>query len=229
MAAAPKFKKMTTPKGTALYPNLNSPDTKFVPEGVYSCKMVFDPSDPEWAAFKEKICAMVDEVMEYYKAEKPKVKKKLKAHYPFVEETDENGEETGREIFQTPKQNAVIRRKSDDKIIKMTVPLFDSKGKEIDPKAMFVGNGTVLKCAIQPAPFHKNDDNSVGLALRLKAVQVIQVASGPSFADMGFEEEEDGFEFDEEQAVAQQQTDNEEVARFDNPAPEAGTEDDTDF
>ena len=233
MAEAPKFKRVTSPKGVALYPALNSPDTKFVPEGVYHCKLAFDPNDEAWAAFKEKVNGIVDEVLEYYKNEKPKLKKKLKPLYPFVEETDGNGEETGREIFQTPKQAAVVKRKKDDKPIKLSVKLFDSKGKEIDPKTIDVGHGTTAKVAFDPVPYHKADDNSVGVALRLKAVQIIELSTyGASAEDMGFEEEE-GFEYDEEAAKARLKKDEEkEDDSSDDPAePEddAGTDGDTDF
>jgi nucleoside-diphosphate-sugar epimerase len=40
-----KYTRVTTPKGQASYPWLKQPDTKFNPDGLYSCNILVDKSD----------------------------------------------------------------------------------------------------------------------------------------------------------------------------------------
>lgn len=54
MADQPKFKKaveLTTPKGTFVFPKVNTPDTKFKAEGEYSLKLRLTENDPAAKAF----------------------------------------------------------------------------------------------------------------------------------------------------------------------------------
>ena len=39
------MKQLTTPIGTAMYPKLITPDTKFNADGVYSCKLILSKDD----------------------------------------------------------------------------------------------------------------------------------------------------------------------------------------
>ena len=41
------MKQLTTPIGTAMYPKLITPDTKFNADGVYSCKLILSKDDFE--------------------------------------------------------------------------------------------------------------------------------------------------------------------------------------
>ena len=41
------MKNLTTPIGTAMYPKLVTPDTKFNADGVYSCKLIISKDDFE--------------------------------------------------------------------------------------------------------------------------------------------------------------------------------------
>ena len=41
------MKQLTTPIGTAMYPKLVTPDTKFDENGVYSCKLILTKDEFE--------------------------------------------------------------------------------------------------------------------------------------------------------------------------------------
>ena len=48
--ATKKRERFVSPKGTAVWPRLNEPDTKFKPEGEYTVSLAFDPNDKDFKA-----------------------------------------------------------------------------------------------------------------------------------------------------------------------------------
>lgn len=109
--------KYVSPKGTAGYPKLTRPDTKFKAEGEYSTSLTMG----------KKIAApLVAQIEEAY-VEEFGAKAVAKANYPFKE--DDEG-------------NITFKFKSKNK-----PKLFDAGGKPIKDEELNVGSGSVLKVA----------------------------------------------------------------------------------
>ena len=186
-----KLPQLVTPKGIALYPRINKPDTKFNKDGVFSLKLKVSEKDPETVKFLAKLKEIEKDA--YPKeCEKQKKKNLKRGESPIKVEKDDNDEPTGNLIIST-KQNAKIKA-ADGSTIDMRVAVFDAKQQPIPP-SIKVGGGSVCRAAIEVAPYY-TATAGFGLTLRLKAVQVIELVeyTGERSADSyGFDAEE-GYE-----------------------------------
>ncbi len=198
-----KFEKITTPFGTAVYPRVNKPDTKFKEEGEYSCAILLDAEDP----FVEKLEAKLKEHRDVHvkaialetKKPVPKVKLATVGH-PIQPELDDEGNETGKvKIKATLKAGGV--RKSDGTPWSQKPAVFDSAGK---PTTVNVGGGSVLRMSCEIHPWYVASQG-VGVKLDLRAVQIkelVEFTGGNATAEScGFDEVEGGFVAPEPEAV----------------------------
>tara|TARA_R110000787_G_scaffold90640_1_gene191261 strand:+ start:929 stop:1624 length:696 start_codon:yes stop_codon:yes gene_type:complete len=167
---------ITTPKGIAQYPWLSKPDTKFSEEGEYKVNVIL---------VKEEAQDMIDTIntifAENVQAETKKAKgKEVKtSNPPYANELDDDGKPTG---------NVILKFKS-----KAAYPpaIFDSKGDLM--KESNIWGGSEVKVNGYVAPYFTSMVGA-GVALRLRAVQVIQYVEGSQGAGrFGFEEEVGGF------------------------------------
>lgn len=109
-------KYFTTPRGTASYPKLIKPDTKFNPEGVYSVGLIF-PADEA-----SDLITQIEEIF----VDEFGPKKLSELQKPWSETED------GELLFKFKSANKP--------------QLFDADGKAINPKAdIKLGSGSVLK------------------------------------------------------------------------------------
>lgn len=188
-----KATRITSPKGTAVYPWVNEPDRRFDSNGVYSLTLRLNDSDNDTKKFIEEIKKVASAHFELVKKETKKAPKK--ADLPIKPVVDEDGNETG-EIdikFKLKSQGG-----SGDKTWTQRPALFDSKGKPMTEK---VGGGSIVKIGTEISPFY-TPTIGVGVTLRLKAVQVIELREfGGSSSDSWFTKE-DGFETTGEPAPA---------------------------
>lgn len=177
--------RMTSPKGTASWPKLNEPDTKFDAKGVFSVglRMSAEAAAP--------MIATLTKMYEDFYAEKVKeLKKKLKkSDFPWKEVTNDAGNETGEIEFRF-KMVAKVDTK-DGRTIEQRPILFDAKMRPMNDR---VGGGSTIRVGFEPHLWEV-PATGVGLSLRLKAVQVIELKEfgGRTAKDFGFAEEE-GFE-----------------------------------
>jgi len=177
-------KVIVTPRGRAIYPHLNTPDTKFKAEGEYHVKLAVPTTLAEEVTAKID-AAHKDAVAQALK-ENPKLKKVKEANLPY-KLSEENDDET---IFSI-KMKASFKDKQ-DKVVTMKPALFDSKGKVLEGD-LKIGGGSVLRVSFEPVPFYTATVGA-GVTLRMKAVQVIELKTyGGSADSFGFETE-DGFE-----------------------------------
>lgn len=181
------FKRVTSPRGEALYPYLKSPEVYEGQEVGYTIQVKFSKEDTD------KLIALLEEELESVKNSSEFKGKRWsrEPHMGFRE--DKNGD-----IVFKFKTKATITTKSGE-TIKRTVPVFDSKGKPID---VTIGNGSVVRVAFQIVPYWKSSTNN-GLSLYLDAVQVIELVeyNGGASADaFGFEVEEGGYVGDSDNA-----------------------------
>tara|TARA_R110000803_G_scaffold56372_1_gene113695 strand:+ start:160 stop:834 length:675 start_codon:yes stop_codon:yes gene_type:complete len=167
---------ITTPKGIAQYPWLSKPDTKFSEEGEYKVNIIL--TKEEAAPLVEKINnVFAENVKEETKKAKGKEIKTSKP--PYMDEVDDEGNPTG---------NVILKFKS-----KAAYPpaIFDSKGTVM--KDSNIWGGSEIKVNGYVAPYFTSMVGA-GVALRLRAVQIIQYVEGSQGAGrFGFEEEDGGF------------------------------------
>jgi hypothetical protein len=174
-------KVYTSPKGTAVYPRIDTPDTKFDEDGLFSCKL--HVSEGDFKAFEAQVNKEVEAA---YRAEcskqgKDKVRKAPSKPFRITDDGD-------YEIFA--KQKAKVHTKTKG-TLDFSVACYDSQGKKIEtPK---IGSGSELKMACEVNTWFV-PSQGFGYTLRLRAVQVIDLVEyGGGSGNFGFGAEEDGF------------------------------------
>lgn len=197
MAKAKKT-RYVSPKGVAVWPKLNEPDTKFKAEGEYTVKLAYDPADPAVQALIKKLEKQRDEEFAAFLSENPKKKKTATAAPVFTEEVDEEGEETGR-ILMTFKMRASGKSKKTGKSFTMKPDIFDAHKSQLKNPPQ-IGSGSELRVSFEPSGWFVESAKAFHLSLRMSAVQIIELVEfGVRDADAyGFDEEEDGFAAREE-------------------------------
>ena len=161
----------TTPQGIAQYPWLSKPDTKFSEEGDYKVNLILPKAEaiPLLKQINEVFAENVDK-----ETKKAKGKDIKKANPPYFEELDDAGQPTGNVILKFKSKAAYKPAIFDAK----GIPMIDSN----------IWGGSELKINGSIAPYYTTLIGA-GVALRLRAVQVIQyVEGGSGSADrFGFE------------------------------------------
>lgn len=213
-AKKPNWEKVLTLAGTAKFPYLNDPDTKFNKDGEYRIRLVLEDDSNQQAGTNQgrSIKEMLEEAAqkaydetkaqleETLKSEKGEKKAKAKAaldklklaDLPIKPVYDDNGDETG-EIEVAFKMKAQRKGKKEGEIVKQAPRLFDSKGGKF-PVSKAIWGGSKVKVAGQIIPFYTAAVGA-GASLRLSAVQLIELSSGGggSAESFGFGKE-DGYE-----------------------------------
>lgn len=179
-----KSVRVTTPKGTAVYPWVNEPDRRFDNTGVYSTTLRVDGSDRDVANFIAQVKKVAAEHFEAVKKETKKAPKK--ADLPIKPVVDDEGNETG-EIDIKFKLKA--KGGTGDKTWTQKPALFDSQGKPMNER---VGGGSLIKVGCEISPFFA-PTIGVGVTLRLKAVQVIELREYNGSSSDSWFKKEDGF------------------------------------
>ena len=173
-------------KGNSKWAKVFEPDTRFVPEGEDSIQVVMP--EAESVAVCEQLETLVDQEYDKSVKDKPALKANLSKRAVFEKEVDQNGNETGNVVFKT-KLKAAIKSK-DGRVYHQKVSVVDAKKQPLDP-ATAVGNGSLVKVAVEPFPYMMQSTKQVGVSLRLKAVQVIDLVEYGNVADAF--DEEDGY------------------------------------
>jgi hypothetical protein len=208
--------KVVTPKGVAIYPKLNKPDTKFDAAGVFEVKLKFDPAAEDgvlgktatsWADIKAAVDAQQEGFLAAKKADLMKGDGKAKNKAKSIEsvewgaepDVDDEGDETGL-IVMKAKMKASGKSKEGKPWTRAPM-LFDAKNKKLGEDVQIWG-GSVLKVAGKIVPYYNAKDNVVGSTMYLEAVQVIDLVSGQGrdAGAYGFGEE-DGYAAPDESAT----------------------------
>lgn len=208
---------LVTPRGRAIFPYLNTPDTKFNAEGRYKVDLAVP------AAIAEDLVAKIDdahrEAVEKARQENPKSKRIKEADLPYEEDHERD------EVVFKFRMKASFRNKAGETVT-MRPALFDAKGKPLPPDVK-IGGGSILRVSFEPAPYY-TALNGAGVTLRLKAVQVIELQTygGASASAFGFEAE-DGYEADSSSSGFDDADEGESVGE--EMAPADDTSDGSDF
>ena len=201
MAEKKKIVRRTTPKGYALWPYLTKPDDRPIKgkpqKAAFKVNLAYAKDDLDWLKLKELLDGLVEEAYEKAVEENPKKKKLIVRQFPYSDELDEEGEETGRVIVKF-KQSAQIKKKNGE-VINVTIPLFDAKGTPMKAGTQ-VYSGSIVKVAFTTRPYLVDSTNCAGVSLDLNAVQVLKLVSSTTrdASAYGFGQEE-GYEADEEE------------------------------
>ena len=175
-----KHPKYTTPKGVLSYPYLNSPDTRFVEDGVFKADLIVDINDAQ--PLIQQLDNQLNEFVKQMEQETGKRQNRKKYRLPY----DEHEEDETKIVFKV-KQNALVKGKP----IKLLY--YDaSRTKVLNPPNIF--GGSVVKIAGVSRPYASGANK--GITLSISAIQMLELtddyASTADGSNFGFEEE-DGF------------------------------------
>lgn len=168
--------RITLPVGTARYPALHRPDTKFQPDGVYKANIAVPRKEAE--ATIQKLQALAKE---YLGKALPKSDNGL-----WKLEVDDNGDETDFVMFKAAVKN--FRDKN-------TGELVDRRPKQVDanlnPCNEVVYGGSELRVACNVRTWEYNGKK--GMSLQPYTVQILKLVGPDSLGDNPFDVVEGGF------------------------------------
>jgi hypothetical protein len=178
---ADQYKSIKTvlPRGVAIWPSLNTPDTKWNAAGVYATRLAFSADDPALIPLREKVSGLIAERLDEEKAKliaagKKGLVSKLRTADPFkVEVDDETGDETGR-IILNAKMTATGISKKTQKPWTRKPAIFNAAGVVLKNPPM-IGSGSELKVSVELSPYFVAKDQEVGVSFRMEAVQVLKL------------------------------------------------------
>lgn len=168
---------MMSPKGIAVYPRLNQPDTKFDELGAYKADI---------AVPSEEAKPLIAKLQAIHKAHTGKAAS-VASNPMFMNEVDkETGEETGRVIFKFRVKNRLTKRGD---LWDRQPKVFDAKGNMLSTVPN-IGGGSTLKVFFEIYEW-KTPDGKPGVSLQPIKVQLLdlQEFSGGD-TDNPFDEEE---------------------------------------
>lgn len=210
-----KAPKVVSPKGTFELTIVTSPSTKFKPEGEYLAKLRI-PLEAAGALLKQ-IKAAAAQALANAKKENPKKAAKIKAG-PLPYEIDED---TGTVLLKAKRKASGVSKKS-GKPWKITIPIFDAKGKPLNDKQLRIGAGSEGRISFELREYF-TDLAGAGVSLSLEGVQLtkfVEYVGGASASALGFEADEDGFSGDDLETPSEFDDDDTSADATDNDAEE---------
>lgn len=175
------FKKLpvvSSPIGEAVWPRLQTPDTKFDNEGVYHTQLRIP------AAQAENFIAQIDQFLAGFKAykESEDVWQYRPGPLPYKHEMDDNGNPTGNVLFKFKLKAKAKNLKTGDSW-DVNIPLYDKQAQPMQTDET-IGAGSKLKISCRFRPY-ANAAVGCGVSLGIEAVQVIDMVAygGPATAE----------------------------------------------
>ena len=178
-----KEEAIVTPIGVAQYPWVNTPSTKFVPEGEYFCNLVLTKEEGD--VIVKKVKEIQDRVVAEKKEELGKDVKVF--DLPLTLEGDS--------YTLKSKLKPVNGKSKDGTEYTRSIGLFDSKGSPWKKETIIRG-GSKVRLNVRPKSWF-SPLLGVGVSLELLAVQVIELSDGSlseqAAESFGFTEVEGGY------------------------------------
>jgi hypothetical protein len=180
MAAKKKKVLFVTPVGVAVWPHLHSPDTKYDKGGVYRVQLAYDAESDEATTLVSKIDAWIESAiteqraLDVEEADTPAKKTRAKskeykrADKPYKMEVNDEGEETGRILFNFKLKATGMTREKEE--FSRKVALYIKGGAPL-PKDKKIGGGSLLQVSYEANPFYTGGLGA-GVSLRMEAVMV---------------------------------------------------------
>tara|TARA_R110000822_G_scaffold94601_11_gene216940 strand:- start:77 stop:694 length:618 start_codon:yes stop_codon:yes gene_type:complete len=183
-----KRKSIITPVGTAVWPKLNEPDTRYSTEGQFSVTLRLGGEDA--VALMKDIDAFYAVGYEWHCQDQGKNTIKKCSSMPYEAVESDTGEKTGEVNFKFKLKHRVETRRGDTFI--QTVALFDGEGT---PMKEVVGGGSLIRVRGQMNPWF-TASLGFGISLWVNAVQVKELAEasgGTTAESFGFSALEGGY------------------------------------
>lgn len=175
-------------EGTALWAKVFEPDTKFNPLGDFTINLQMPVA--EAAVMSEKLEGIVQVAFKEAIEKDPRLKNTLSTQEVCQPVYDrDTGDDTGNVEFKFKLKAKVQKR--DGTYYEQQPAVLDSKKVPMS-KDTLIGNGSKVKVAFEPIPYVMSSTKKVGVSLRLKAVQVIDLVEYGNNATSVFDEE-DGY------------------------------------
>lgn len=178
-------KRLSTPVGTAVFPALKRPDTKFDELGIYKADLAAPLSEAE---------GLMAELTAIFKGHTGKAPSKADNTMWYLEEDKESGEPTGNVVFKLRIKNRIGK---DGKPWDRRPKQFDARLKPIDVNPW---GGT--KMIVSFDVYEWNAGGKKGVSLQPVGVQIIDLKAGGGGSDpsaMGFAAQ-DGYVGDDTQS-----------------------------
>lgn len=198
-------KRYKTPPGEALHAWIDKPDTKFNADGLFKTKLILDINEtlkdrdgkdvlrdgqPVYPARDWK--AKVDEAAQAAFDEELAdlsvgARKKWSLYLPYTEEEDEEGNPTGRIIFEF-KRNAKIKIRRTGEEKNLSVACYNVQGKAIPVTAVY--SGTIISVGgVEFRPIKITASQKAGVRMDFSKVQILKLRE----RDSGFEDQSDTY------------------------------------
>lgn len=197
---------VNTPEGTASYPWLNTPDTKFGTPGNYKCGLVLDPAEAGVDSFIEKYNkfaeqAKADCIVQIEEAlseipDNPKNKAKRQALQAIIDDIDEKfkdplqpqyddaGELTGKMILQCSSRASIPDKKTGG-TISLKPDAYDATGNVMEEVPAIMG-GARLRLKITLKNYFIPANKICGITKpNIHAFQVVKLTSGGAGGGFG--------------------------------------------
>lgn len=186
---------VVTPAGTAIYPYLTQPDTKYNAMGEYKVSLAVDEAEAA------PLIANIEQATKQAEKLIPQGKRPKMAEPPYFNEVDDEGQATGRIVFKFKRKAKIVTK--DGRTIEMDVKLFDAQGTLMTDVESIWG-GSTLRASADLVPYYVASSGA-GVTLRLKAVQIIELKTGggSNASSFGFEATE-GYTAPEEETAEQE-------------------------
>jgi ssDNA-binding protein len=206
-------KLFTSPRGLAVFPWLNKPDTKFKAEGQYKVGLKLKTDDKLTQKFIAEIDAGMAQAVATARTDNPAKAKKINqcADKPYRAEVDDDDNETGFTIFNFKMTASGTSRKT-GKPFTLKPALFDAAGEPLDAETR-IGGGSLIRVSYLLNEFFQTTKIGAGVSLQLNGVKVIKLVEwgGGDASAHGFAEDESDFE-DSEAETAEDEDEEEEEA-----------------
>lgn len=206
MAKANKFNEhdveFVSPKGRLGFSAIQSPSTKFDPDGDFSADLLLKKNSAE---FKE-IMGVLKPLLA---TAKEMAGKKAKTENPlYIDVLDDNDDPTGEVKFKFKEKAKRVSKKT-GKAFTNTIAVVDAKKNPITQN-LNIGSGSTVRIKAVARPYAM-PTGAYGVKLILKLVQILELVkySGSSVSLDGLDEE-DGFDIADEPVVEDIATDEEE-------------------
>lgn len=173
-------------KGKAMWAKVFEPDTRFDKDGGSYSTQVLVP-ETEAQGLCEQLEEMVNAKLQRAVKEQPKLKAVLSTRPVYEVDTDDMGNPTGDLIFKTKLKARVTSR--DGRTFEQKPAVVDAKRTPMNGTQL-IGNGSTIIVAVEPYAYLMQASKDVGVTLRLKGVQVLQLVEYGNTSSAIFQEEE---------------------------------------
>lgn len=218
------IKEEVTGHVTLHFPKLTAPDTKWKEEGEWRAPSIMGPA--EGGALVDQIVALQKEAHAQVFAEIKKAKAKAQAPKladpSYKMEEDDEGEETGNFIFNFKMKASHTDKNGKTRHYKPR--LQNAKGEAIKVGSVSPWGGTVCRVSFKLVPFFV-PALGVGVKLELRGVRFIDLVEGGDSGDLGFGDEEEGYDGLGDESAIEDNGANDDDSEEEEESSEGGAED----